>query len=209
MLYWPTYALAFILVKLLYRVSASGKERVPKTGPVILTANHSSYLDPIFVGVASPRRGRYMAKVEVMRIPVVGQFFRVLGAFPVRRGEPDRQALKTALEVLRGGGLLVLFPEGKRAKEGDKGAFRRGAGFFAVETGAPIVPMAIIDSDKIWPRGAKVPRFPKVRVFIGNPITLDETGVNRDAPGWKKQASKILVEKMGAEMSRLLTGGLR
>jgi 1-acyl-sn-glycerol-3-phosphate acyltransferase len=153
----PLYAfvrlLATLLLRLWFRLRVIGAEHVPAEGAVIVAPNHKNFLDAFFVGLAVRRHVRFMAKVELFRGPM-GWLFLRLGAFPVRRGEADSEAVETARSILAGGGLLVVFPEGTRVEEPDAlGSPHHGAGRLALESGAPIVPAAITGTSHLW-RGA-------------------------------------------------------
>jgi 1-acyl-sn-glycerol-3-phosphate acyltransferase len=131
-------------------------------GAVIIAPNHKSFLDAFFVGIATHRHVRFMAKMELFKGPA-GWLFLRLGAFPVRRGEADVDALETARAILAGGGLVVIFPEGTRVEQVDAlGSPHHGAGRLALETGAPIVPAAITGTSHLW-RGA-LPRLKRVQL---------------------------------------------
>ena len=162
--------LATLVFRFWFRVRISGAEHIPDDGPVIVAANHKSFLDAFFLGLATRRRVRFMAKIELFRGPLRWLFTR-LGAFPVRRGEADRDALETARAVLEQDGLLIIFPEGTRVDEPDAlGSPHHGAGRLAVEAGAPIVPAAILGTSHLWlgpipkPRRVEIAFVPPIRV---------------------------------------------
>jgi 1-acyl-sn-glycerol-3-phosphate acyltransferase len=149
-LYGLVRLIVVVLLRFWFRVRVEGAENVPESGPAVIAPNHKSLMDPFFVGIATPRQVRFMAKAELFRGPL-GWFIRRLGAFPVRRGGGDTEAIETARAILQDGGLVVVFPEGTRVDEPDAlGAPRRGAGRLAVETGAPIVPAAITGTARLW-----------------------------------------------------------
>ncbi len=179
----PLYAVARFLTLVVlrgwFRVRITGRENIPATGPAILAPNHKNFLDPFFVGLATHRHVRFMAKVELFKGPL-GWLFLRLGAFPVHRGEADTEAVVTARAILAAGGLVVVFPEGTRVEEPDAlGSPHHGAGRLALETGAPIIPVAITGTSHLW-RGA-VPRGRRVQLTFLAPVTADETPENRDA----------------------------
>ena len=145
-----------------FRMRVSGTEHVPSDGPAILAPNHKNFLDPFFIGIATRRPVRYMAKVELFR-GALGWLFVRLGAFPVRRGEADAQAIETARAILCAGGVVVVFPEGTRIEAPDVlGSPHHGAGRLSLETGTPIVPAAISGTSHLW-RGA-LPRVKRVQL---------------------------------------------
>ena len=168
----PLYAAVRLLVapplRLWFRVRVDGREHLRLDGGVIVAPNHKSSLDPLFIGLATHRRLRYMAKVEMFRGPLAGLLLR-LGAFPVRRGEADTDAFETARLLLTQGEAVVVFPEGTRVDEADAlGAPHHGAGRLAVETGAPIVPTAVAGTARLWL--GPIPKPRSVRVAFLPPI---------------------------------------
>lgn len=151
-----------------FGLRTTGREHVPAQGMAIIACNHKSFLDPFFIGIALRRPLRYMAKQELFGGPL-GWLLQRLGAFPVRRGEADAEALATARAILAQGGALVMFPEGTRV--GDPAALgspHHGAGRLALETGAPLVPAAITGTDHLWL--GPLPRPRRVRLGFGPPI---------------------------------------
>lgn len=161
-----------------FRVRVSGAEHVPEQGAAIIVPNHKNFLDPFFVGLATHRHVRYMAKVELFKGPLAWLFSR-LGAFPVRRGEADAEALATARSILADGGVVVVFPEGTRVEEPDAlGSPHHGAGRLALDTGAPIVPAAITGTAHLW-RGA-IPRAKRVQLAFLPPVSPEATATRPD-----------------------------
>ena len=148
-----------------------GIERVPRSGPVILAANHRSFYDIFVLGAAMRRPVHYMAKQELFDNPVLGRILPHTGAFPVRRGEADRGAIDAAREVLARGDMLGIFIDGTRHHEASVGEVRAGAAMIAGMTGAPIVPVYIHGTDRI----ADTPRAP-VSLAFGRPLTVTGRG---------------------------------
>ncbi|HEX6020363.1 MAG TPA: lysophospholipid acyltransferase family protein [Solirubrobacter sp.] len=149
---WYAFARAVLtpLVRGWFSVVVEGADNVPETGPAIIAPNHKSFMDVFFVGLSTRRHVRFMAKEELFRWPLAWLLVR-LGAFPVRRGEHDEEALETARVILAGGDVVVVFPEGTRVPDPDVlGAPHHGAGRLAIETGAPIVPTAIAGTARLW-----------------------------------------------------------
>jgi 1-acyl-sn-glycerol-3-phosphate acyltransferase len=157
-----------IVARTKYRLRTSGIENVPRSGPLIIAANHMSWLDPPLVGADCPRRVIYMAKKELFAIPVAGPLLATMGAFPVDRQGSARAAIKHSVEVLKAGGCVGIFPEGGRNVDGDKEA-QTGVALIAALSGAPVLPAAVIGSDRTKER----PRMP-VRVVYGKPMRLPE-----------------------------------
>ena len=161
-LYAVIRALASAVLRAWFRVRVSGAEHIPADGGVIVAPNHKNFLDPFFIGIVARRHVRFMAKVELFKGPLAWLFLR-LGAFPIRRGKSDTEALATAATILRAGGLVVVFPEGTRVEQADAlGAPRHGAGRLAIESGAPIIPAAITGTPHLW-RGA-LPKLRRVQI---------------------------------------------
>ena len=167
-LYAVMRALLAPAFRLWFRPRINGAEHIPREGPAILAPNHKSFLDAFFIAIATRRHVRFMAKVELFG-GVLGWLFVRLGAFPVRRGEADVEALQTARLILEQGGLLVIFPEGTRIEERDAlGSPHHGAGRLALETHAPIVPAAIAGTGRLWLGPIAKPQ--RVRLSFLEPI---------------------------------------
>jgi 1-acyl-sn-glycerol-3-phosphate acyltransferase len=155
---------------LLYRARAIGVENVPVTGPVILAPNHFSQWDHFFAAVYLQRKVQFMAKSQLFKNPAIKFIFKHGGAFPVRRGHHDEEAFITADAIIERGGTLLMYAEGGRSRTGDLGEPKRGIGKIALETGAPVVPVAIHGSAHV--RGWRRLRFPKVTIQYGEPLTF-------------------------------------
>ncbi len=176
-LYALVRVLAIAGLRFWFRVRFIGREHIPTQGAAILTPNHKNFLDAFFVGLATRRHVRYMAKVELFRGPLAWLLPR-LGAFPVRRGATDAQAIETARAILSDGGLVVVFPEGTRVEQTDAlGSPHHGAGRLSLETGAPIIPAAITGTAHLW-RGA-IPRLRRVQLAFLEPVAPERAA----APG--------------------------
>jgi 1-acyl-sn-glycerol-3-phosphate acyltransferase len=157
------------LLRIGFGLGIAGRQHVPE-GAAIIAANHKSFLDPFFIALGTKRQLRCMAKAELFRGPV-GRLVARLGAFPVRRGEADAEALQTARAILAQGGLVLVFPEGTCVTEPDVlGAPHHGAGTLALDTGAPIVPTAITGTSIHWL--GPVPLPGRVRVAFAPPVAV-------------------------------------
>jgi 1-acyl-sn-glycerol-3-phosphate acyltransferase len=166
--YWIVRA-AFVPFFLVYfRMQRVGREHLPRSGPLLLASNHRSFLDPFVIGTLVRRPVYYMAKRELFEKRWQAWVLNALGAFPVDRGAGDRDAMQTAREILARGDCVVVFPEGTRVRPGPLGDPRRGIGRLALETGAPVAPVAVIGSDAVR-RGWRI-RPRKVRLRVGRPL---------------------------------------
>jgi 1-acyl-sn-glycerol-3-phosphate acyltransferase len=155
---------------LLYRVRRIGLENVPPEGALILAPNHFSQMDHFFIGVYLRRKIRFMAKSQMFGPPVLTYIYKHGGVFPVRRGQHDEEAIITANEILRQEEMLLIYAEGGRSRSDHMGRPKPGIGRVALESGAPVVPVAIFGSAKV--RSWKRFRFPKVTVQFGEPISF-------------------------------------
>jgi 1-acyl-sn-glycerol-3-phosphate acyltransferase len=155
---------------LFYRTHAIGTDNVPATGPVLLTPNHFSQMDHFFAGVFLRRKLRFMAKSQLFGPPVLTSIFSHGGVFPVRRGYKDEEAFKTVRAIFDNGGSVLVYAEGGRSRTGGLGEPKPGIGRIALESGAPVVPVAIHGSDSV--RKWKKLAFPKVTVQFGEPISF-------------------------------------
>ena len=196
----PIYLLAgglsWPLVRLLFRLRATGLEHLPKAGGYVLAANHTSNFDPWALGIPLfPRRWlRFMAKSELYWRPL-NVLLDAAGAFPVRRGERDLEAIRTAVELCREGHVVVMFPEGTRRVKGLRKKWEAkahtGAARIALEAGVPLVPAAIRGTDRLA-------RFAKLRVDYGPPLELGELD-GRDI----REAATEATERLMVEIERL------
>lgn len=166
------------------RLHVYGADRVPLTGGLVVAANHFSWVDPPALGAASPRTLYFMAKVEAHGIPGIGPLMRSFGAFPVRRGESDRDAVRTMREIVREGGALGMFAEGTRQRSGVPGPVQPGAAMVAITEGVPVSPAAIHGS-QTWRPG----NFAPVSVAWGEPMTFE--GLPRGGRGYKEASTEI------------------
>ncbi len=153
-----------------YRSRAIGSENVPARGPVLLAPNHFSQMDHFFCGVFLRRKIRFMGKSQLFGTPVLTYIYAHGGVFPVRRGHHDEEAFKTAYAILDQGHTMLVYAEGGRSRSRNLGEPRPGIGRIALESGVPVVPVAIHGSAGV--RGWRRFRFPKVTVQFGEPVTF-------------------------------------
>jgi 1-acyl-sn-glycerol-3-phosphate acyltransferase len=168
--YWIVRAVLQPFFHLYFRVQRVGREHIPTRGPVLLVANHRSFSDPFLIGICLRRPLHFVAKKELFDSRWKARILLALGAFPISRGESDEMAMETARIILERGGAVGIFPEGTRVRPGPLGQPKRGAGRLALETGAPIVPVAISGTEDIR-RGWRI-RPRKVRVRCGRRLTF-------------------------------------
>ena len=150
-----------------WRWKVKGLENFPMQGPVIVVSNHVSLADPIALGAALPRPIFFMAKEELFQYPVLGNICERLGAFPVRRGQADRNAIRRALELLEEGNVLGLFPEGSRSKTGELLKPQPGVAMIALKARVPVVPVACRGTERNLKKGSWFKTF---EVQIGKQI---------------------------------------
>jgi 1-acyl-sn-glycerol-3-phosphate acyltransferase len=202
---------AFAITKLLVRIVTTflggatiiGAEKIPAEGAVILAPNHRAHVDPPYLTLLTKRQQFYMAKEELFRNPLFGKYIAAMGAFPVKRGEVDRGALRRAIEHLKAGRILTVFPEGTRSEDGHtlKKA-EKGVGLIAKQTGAAIVPIAVEGTEKVLPRGAIFMRPARVRLTVGTPFTAKE--VIEAAGETDKDALTLIGERIMADIASMM-----
>jgi 1-acyl-sn-glycerol-3-phosphate acyltransferase len=171
-------------VKLVAPLRVYGAERVPLDGGLVVASNHLSWIDPPALGAATPRTLYFMAKVEAHRVPGLGQLMRSFGAFSVRRGESDRDAVRTMRQIVRDGHALGLFVEGTRQRSGVPGPVQPGAAMVAINENVPVICAAIYGSYE-WRLG----NFRPVSVAWSNPLSFD--GLPRGGKGYKEASVEI------------------
>lgn len=172
------------LTTFISRLRVYGKDRMPESGGLVAAANHFSWIDPPAFGAASPRTMYFMAKVEAHKVPGLGQLMRSFGAFPVRRGESDREAVRIMRQIVQSGNVLAMFPEGTRQRSGVPGTVQPGTAMVAITEGVPVIPAAIHGS-QTWKPG----NFAPVSIAWGEPMIFD--GLPRGGRGYKEASVEI------------------
>jgi 1-acyl-sn-glycerol-3-phosphate acyltransferase len=197
MLYKILRSALWVFTHVICRYRVSGLDHIPSQGPLLIVANHLSWYDPILVGVVLPRRAWFFTKVELFRWPILGLGCRLTGQIPVHRGQSDRAALEKGLSYLQEGKVLVVFPEGSVARQGQMIAARMGAAMLAIRSGVPVLPIAhtgtrrVLRSPRFW--------FPRVDIKIGKPYTLTlPEGVSR------KAGLQLVMENMMTRIASML-----
>jgi len=180
---------------LLFRIRLFDLMNVPRSGGALLLSNHQSFLDPILVGGPLARMMSYMARASLFRNPLFGAFLRLVNVFPVRRGQADREAVRTATERLKHGELLLLFPEGTRTPDGTIQPFKGGFRMLVRRAHVPVVPVVIEGAYDVWPRSRLVPRLGVIRVAYGPPIPPE---------AFEGLSDEAAAGRVAREMARLL-----
>jgi 1-acyl-sn-glycerol-3-phosphate acyltransferase len=172
---------------LMTRLRVYGKDRVPRTGGLVVAYNHLSWIDIPAFGWSSPRTVYFLAKAEAHAVPLVGAYLRLFGSFGVRRGESDREAVRRMRDVVRAGNALGIFAEGTRQRSGELGPVQPGAAMAALQEDVPVVCAAIYGSHE-WKPG----NFKPVSIAYGEPMRF--TGLPRNAKGYREASGEIEAE---------------
>ena len=187
MFYWLLkYVFLGPLLRLVFRPDVRGLENVPENGPVILACNHLSFSDSIFTPLMVRRRVTFVAKAEYftgkgIKGRLMRQFFLATGTIPVDRsgGKAAQAALDTLLRVLREGGIAGIYPEGTRSPDGRLYRGKTGVARLALESGAVVVPVALLNTDEIQPTGTLIPKIKRVRIRFGSPLDFSRYDSSR------------------------------
>ncbi len=189
MLYSSLRAIFRVLFSL-FGLKSEGLHNIVEKGPLILAANHVSYWDAIVVALAINRPINFMAKAELFNYPILGFLIKNLNAFPVKRGIADRNAIKTALLVLEEGKVLGIFPEGMRNLKGEDLKAQAGVALIALKSGAPVIPVACVGTNRILPLGW----FRPLIVKVGEPIGLNEYQGKVNSAALERLSGEIMVK---------------
>ncbi len=199
-----------LVVRAIVRLRVEGDlKAIPREGPLIVAANHASSADPVLIGAflnsAINRPLNWLGKRELTEFPLSGWAFRRAGIHPVDRDAADLEAFRTAMRILDAGHVLAVFPEGTRSRDGGLQAVREGVGMLALRSGATVLPVAVVDSDLMWPRGRLLPRWGKrVTVRYGKPFKVadvladDAAGAKRDRRGATEAATRLVMTRIAA-----------
>jgi 1-acyl-sn-glycerol-3-phosphate acyltransferase len=197
-----------LLARIIVRLRIEGDPSAAQSGPVIVAANHASSGDPVFIGAFLTswlrRPINWLGKRELVEIPVIGRFLRMIPIHPVDREAADLDAFRTAIRILESGNILAVFPEGTRSQDGALKPVREGAGVLALHSGAVVLPVAIVDSDRAWPKGHLFPNYGKpVTVRMGKPFRVqDELPEVASMP--RKQANSAATRLIMTRIAELL-----
>jgi 1-acyl-sn-glycerol-3-phosphate acyltransferase len=188
-LYRMLRPVVFLIVRLCWRFRAEGTENLPEAGACIVAANHFHLLDPVIIGAALGRPVRFMAKEELFRNRLAGRLLSILGAFPVKRGKTDVQAVRRSLQVLAEGEVLGIFPEGTRGRAGEIQDAYSGAALLAARCEAPLVPVGLYGTYR--PGG-------RLRMKVGKPFYVNCQVKGRPTSEERSHATGELMEQIGA-----------
>jgi 1-acyl-sn-glycerol-3-phosphate acyltransferase len=198
--YEVTRVLTSLHALITFRARGIDSQNVP-AGPVILAPNHASFMDHFFTGAFVRRRVQFMGKSQLFK-GFMGWWYSHGGVFPVRRGHHDEEAFVTSFKVLERGGAVVMYPEGGRSRTGAIGDARPGIGRLALESGAPVVPVAILGSYQV--RNWKRLQFPKVTIQYGKPLRFER--IDHPSRDEQQQAAEVILDRIKAihaELERL------
>lgn len=189
--------------RLMFRIEAHGLENIPAEGGCLLVSNHASFLDPPALGCrVTHRYFDYLAKRELFEVPLFGSLIRAVRAHPIRRGGVDRKSLRECASVLKQGGMLVLFPEGTRTRDGRLQEPKAGVAMIAAQADVPFVPAYVQGTFHVWPRHRKLPRPGKVRVFYGEPSELPQRREGMSSKDYYALCSEAMMEGIRALKDR-------
>ncbi len=178
--------------KFYYRYEVIGKRNIPEEGRLVVVANHTTYLDPPIIGSILNRQIHFMAKEELFRNPILGFLLKKVGQFPVKRGRPDKSALKNSFEILRSEEVLGIFPEGStRGKDKGLRKAKSGAILIPIREKSPIIPIGIKFIGK------------RLRVSIGKPFVLDKYYNHKLTKEERKEAGSYIMDKIAHELSKI------
>jgi 1-acyl-sn-glycerol-3-phosphate acyltransferase len=192
--------LVAIVCRLLFRLEIEGKDRIPATGSFVLAPVHRSNVDFAIAACTTRRRMRFMAKDSLWKVPLLGPFVAALGAYPVKRGTADREALRRTLDVIAAGEPVVVFPEGTRRAGPVIEDLFEGPAYVASRAGIPIVPVGIGGSEAAMPKGSKMIRPVKVHVIVGEPLWPETPAEGARA---SRRSIHQLTERLHKELQQL------
>ena len=162
--------LIYGLGRLFFRFQTTGRNYVPRRGGLLIAANHTSYLDIPFLGCALPRQVAFLGRQDLFPSPVINGLLRWLGWIPIRHDRLDRAGIAKAMDLIKSGNAVVIYPEGTRSRDGRLQPGKPGIGVIVAKTGCPVVPVYIGGTHAALPVGASWPRLHPVHVVIGKPV---------------------------------------
>ncbi len=196
MFYWIIRAIVCPVVRTLFWFRTVGRENIPKEGKLILCCNHMRFVDVVMLVLGCPRKISFMAKEELFRNPILGWAFRRMGAFPVKKAAGGRGALDHAVKLVEDGGMLGIFPEGKRCHEGHPTRAKAGIAMILSQVDAPVIPAAVeyYDERKVFTRG---------RVIFGKPIDHSRFEMKDNSREELRRVSDLVMDAVTAEWEKI------
>ena len=182
-----SYLFVFPIFRFLFRGQTIGISNLPKTGGIVVVSNHGSHLDPPILGHALGRPVAFMAKSELFKVPILSFIISACGAYPVKRGASDREALRTASNRLIEGWATGVFLDGTRQENGRVNDPKAGAALLAARTGCSILPVAIVNSHRAFPKGSFLPRYVPIHLKVGELIQPPPTRKRDDLTSKTKE----------------------
>jgi 1-acyl-sn-glycerol-3-phosphate acyltransferase len=168
--FWFARWMCRVFCMSLFRVRSYGRDNIPKTGPFVLICNHQSYLDPMLCGIPLKRRVNFLARETLFHHWLFGRMIASVGTIPVKLGEADISAIRKAIDILRQGRGICLFPEGTRSRDGKITPFKPGFGLLCRRGGAAVVPVVVDGAFECWPRHKKLFSYGPITINYGKTI---------------------------------------
>ena len=187
-----SYLLVFPIFRFLFRGQIIGISNLPKKGGVVVVSNHGSHLDPPILGHALGRPVAFMAKSELFKVPILSFIISACGAYPVKRGAGDREAIRNASNRLIEGWATGVFLDGTRQENGRVNDPKAGAALLAARTASPILPVAIVNSHRAFPKGSFLPRFVSIHLRVGELIQPPKTKKREDLTSTTNEIQKSI-----------------
>lgn len=185
--------IGYLLVHLFWSIETEGEESINEEGPLLLAANHVSYLDPVVLGISVKRKIFFITKKEIFEVPFLGFIVKLLDAVPVDRNKVNFSSMKKSISLLKSGHVLGIFPEGTRSLDGKLLELNTGMIKIALKTGSPIIPVGINGTFEIYPPQARIPNIfkrTKITISFDKPIYLDKKR-EKDVKYHKEALSQI------------------
>lgn len=182
--------------RLLFRFRTIGRAHVPRHGGLLIAANHTSYLDIPALGCALPRRAYYLGRYDLFPNRLLGKALRSLGWIPMRHYRFDRESFRQAIELIKRGCAVVIYPEGTRSKDGRLGPGKPGIGIIVAETGCRVLPVYLEGTHDVLPVGARWPRLRPIRVRIGEPIDFSSDAAQYAGKPFFQHVSRTVMERI-------------
>lgn len=194
-LYWATWVVVRMVATVLFRLKVSGQHHIPKTGGVLIAANHASYLDIPILGCGVPRRASYMGRMDLFPGPA-GRLMRYLGWIPIRRERVDRGGFEEAISRIKAGEAVIIYPEGSRTEDGRLQPGKPGVGMIVAATGCPVIPAHLAGTFDALPPGGRRIRLRPMRVTYGAPMEFSALLKELDGESRKKDVYQRISQEI-------------